>query len=100
MRDKVSFFEWGVIVLFAVILLGVLAGCASSPQMVEVQKPVLIQGPTQYLPIPLQLFAGCLRPPSAGPLNGDLLMHDLAQAQYSLCLEAELAAIQSLKPPK
>ena len=85
-----------IIVMFAILS----TGCASSPQLVEVQKPVLVQGPTEYVPIPLQLFAGCLRPAPAGPLNGDLLVHDLAQTQYALCLESELAAIQSLKAPK
>ena len=77
-----------------------LSGCASAPQMVEVQKPVLVQGPTEYIPVPPQLFAGCLRPAPRGPTNGELLMHDIAQSQYSLCLEAELAAIQALKAPK
>lgn len=85
-----------IIVMFAILS----TGCASSPQLVEVQKPVLVQGPTEYIPIPPQFFAGCLRPPVAGPLNGDLLVHDLAESQYSLCLEAELAAIQGLKAPK
>jgi hypothetical protein len=85
---------------YAIILALLLAGCAASPQMIEVQKPVLIQGITEYLPIPPEFFAGCLRPETRGPLNGDLLVHDLAQAQYSLCLEAQLAAIRSLKAPK
>jgi len=84
------------IVLAALLL----TGCASAPQMVEVQKPVLIPGPTEYIPIPPQMFAGCLRPAPRGPTNGDLLVHDLAQTQYALCLEAELAAIQALKAPQ
>ena len=75
-----------------------LAGCASAPpQQVEVQKVITVPGPTQYVPIPAQLFAGCLRPAPRGPLNGDLLVHDLTETQYALCLEAELAAIQALK---
>lgn len=77
-----------------------LAGCASAPQQVEVQKVVTVAGPTQYVPIPPQLFAGCLRPAPAGPLNGDLLVHDAAETQYALCLEAQLAAIRSLKAPQ
>ena len=83
------------------LLVLLLTGCASAPQMVEVQKPVLVQGPTEYIPIPPQFFAGCLRPTNArGTTNGELLMHDIAQTEYSLCLEAELAAIQALKAPK
>jgi hypothetical protein len=77
-----------------------MAGCASAPQQVEVQKVVNVPGPTEYVPIPPALFAGCLRPPPAGPLNGDLLVHDLAETQYAICLEAQLAAIQSIKAPQ
>lgn len=84
---------------YAVICL-LLAGCSSAPQLVDVEKPVTVAGPTEYIPIPPQFFAGCLRPPPLGKTNGELLVHDLAQTQYALCLEAELAAIQFLKPPK
>lgn len=85
---------------YAVIASLLLGGCASAPQQVEVQKVVTVPGPTQYIPLPPALFAGCLRPAPRGPLNGDLLLHDLAESQYALCLEAELASIQTLKAPQ
>ena len=83
--------------LITSLITSLLVGCASAPQQVEVQKVVTVPGPTQYVPIPPALFAGCLRPAPRGPLTGDLLVHDIAESQYALCLEAELAAIEALK---
>lgn len=81
-----------------IILMALLAGCASAPpQVVQVEKPVMIQSPPEYVPIPPQLFAGCLPPPPAGPLNGDLLVHDRQETQFAVCLQAELDAIKALK---
>lgn len=75
-----------------------LTGCAKPPvQTITVEKPVLVPGPIQYVPIPPEMFVGCLPPPAAGPTNGGMLLHDHAMTDYAACLQAHLTAIQGLK---
>lgn len=82
----------------ALILCLLLAGCASvPPQVLTVERPVLIPGPPEFLPVPPALFAGCLPPPPAGPTNGDLLLHDHLEGVYADCLHQRLDAIKALK---
>lgn len=72
-------------------------GCTAAPQTITIEKPVPIPGPFLYVSVPDYLFTGCAMPPKAGPLNGDLLLHDHAMVVYAACLEGELAQIKVLK---
>ena len=82
---------------FAVIFL-LLAGCASAPPRVEtVEKVVTVASPPVFQPIPPALFTGCTVPVPAGPTNGDLLIHDHAEADYAACLQNLLDGIKALK---
>lgn len=95
-RDKLIM-RWviiGTIVAFAIL---VLTSCASPPQTITIEKPVVVAGSPEYLPIPASFFTGCLQPNTPGPTNGDLLLHDYAEAQYAACLQRKLDAIRTLK---
>jgi hypothetical protein len=82
---------------FALIFL-FLAGCASAPpQVLTVEKVVTVQTPPTFQPIPPELFAGCTAPIPAGPTNGDLLVHDHAEADFAACLQNLLDGIKALK---
>lgn len=75
-----------------------LAGCASQPpQTITIEKPVLIQSPPEFLPVPAGMFDGCIPPALGGATNGDLLLHDHAEMAYAACLLAHLNAIKVLR---
>ncbi len=75
-----------------------LAGCASTPpQVVTVEKVVTVAGAPVFQPIPPALFVGCTPPDPAGFTNGDLLLHDHAEAIYAACLQDLLDGIKALK---
>lgn len=75
----------------------ILAGCASAPQTLTVDRPVLIPGPTQYVPIPVSMLQGCVSPGLPGPTNGDLLVHDHAMTAFASCLQDQLTEIKALR---
>jgi len=73
-------------------------GCTDQPpKVLTVEKPVVIDSPPEYLPVPPSLFVGCTPPEPAGPTNGDLLLHDHLEVDYAACLEGRLEAIKALK---
>ena len=81
-----------------ILVLLVMAGCTTlPPRAITIEKPVVIQSPPEYIPVPSSLFVGCIPPAPTGPTNGDLLLHDHAEADYAACLSAQLAAIKALK---
>jgi hypothetical protein len=85
-----------VIILVTAAIVFWLTGCASPPQTITVEKPVMIQSPPVFLPVPPALFEGCLPPPPVGPTNGDLLFHDHLATVYADCLLTHLNAIKAL----
>ena len=82
----------------ALILVLLLTGCAQlPPKTITIEKPILIQSLPEYIPVPPSLFVGCIPPAPAGSTNGDLLLHDHAEADYAACLNAHLAVIKALR---
>lgn len=95
-RDKLIM-RWIMIVSIAIIAGFYLMGCASQPaQTITIERPVVIPGPPEYLPVPSTFFRGCVPPKAMGPTNGDLLVHDRAMVVYATCLSTHLTAIEKL----
>ena len=75
-----------------------LAGCASTPpQVVTVEKAVVIPGAPVFLPIPSELLTGCVAPGPVGTTNGELLLYAHSEAVYAACLSDHLDAVGKLK---
>jgi len=86
-----------VVVAITIMVFFWMTGCASQPpQTITIEKPVVINGPPEFLRPPSAMFSGCVPPGPLGPTNGDLLVHDHGTASYATCLRSALDAIQKL----
>ena len=100
MRNTLKNTDWRKVAWFlgTLVLLIWLAACAPlPPKVITIEKPIVIESPPEYVPVPPSLFDGCIPPAPAGPTNGDLLLHDHAEADYAACLGAQIAAVKALR---
>jgi hypothetical protein len=94
---KINWWHVAAVLLTAVVFFW-LTGCAAQPpKAITIERPVIIQSPPEYIPIPPSLFVGCTPPEPAGPTNGDLLLHDHLETAYAICLEGRLSTIKALQ---
>ena len=75
-----------------------LAGCTPPTKVVEVQVPVEIPGPVQYIPIPADLLAcpGNPEPLRTGMTGDELRRSALEYQERARCLDANMAKIREL----
>lgn len=78
--------------------LAALAGCGTT-EVVRVSEPVVVPGPPQYVPVPVELTADCPgRPADLGAKvrNGALLQAAKAWEVWAECVDGRLAEIRGL----
>lgn len=76
-----------------------LTGC-STVHEVPVPKPVIVPGPTQYVPLPADVLAECGAAPALrdGMTGGELLEASRAWQGRATCRDGQIESIRRLQP--
>ena len=83
--------------LVSIVLISMMAGCATIP--IAAPPQIITVTHTVYQPIPTAYLTPCLIPVGTPATNGELLLHDQAAMSDLMACNQQLQRIKTLAPP-